>query len=148
MSTTRKTTGAKNGSRDHELKKILEGRRRELLQEVHGRIRGARTHVSNERQVLDEAESSEVDSQEDIEFALIQMQAEALNKIDAALGRLNEGAYGLCFECGAEIAEQRLRALLFAVRCRECEEVRETVEQRDRIMTRVRSSSFVAEMFH
>ena len=73
--------------------------------------------------MLDEGESSEVDIQEDIEFALIQMKAETLNKIDAALRRLNEDTYGVCFECGAEIAEQRLRALPFAVRCKDCEEV-------------------------
>ncbi len=147
MATTRNTTAAKNGSRNHELKKILEDRRRELMHEVQGRIRDARTDISKERQVLDEGESSEVNIQEDIEFALIEMQAETLNKIDAALRRINEGTYGLCFECGAEIAEQRLRALPFAVRCRDCEEVRETAQQRDRIRARRGSSSFV-EMFN
>ena len=82
--------------------------------------------------MLDQGESSEVDIQEDIEFALIQMKSETLNKIDAALRRLDEGTYGNCFECGDEIAEARLRALPFAVRCKDCEEARETAEQRER----------------
>ena len=47
-------------------------------------------------------------------------------------GRLEEGNYGYCFECGDEIAEQRLRALPFAVRCKDCEEAREVAEQRER----------------
>jgi DnaK suppressor protein len=96
--------------------------------------------------VLDQGESSEVDTQGDIEFALIQMKAETLNKIDVALQRLDEGTYGVCFECGDEIAHQRLRALPFAVRCKDCEEARETAEQRERIMARRGSSSLVLEV--
>ena len=41
--------------------------------------------------MLDEGESSEVDIQDDIEFALIQMKAETLNKIDTALGHSADG---------------------------------------------------------
>ena len=73
----------------------------------------------------DPGETAEVDIQEDIEFALIQMKAETLNKINEALARLDEGRYGDCYECGDEIAEARLRALPFAVRCKDCEEERE-----------------------
>ena len=59
----------------------------------------------------------------------MQLKAETLKKIDTALGRIEQGDYGNCFECGGEIAEARLRALPFAVRCRDCEEVRETVDR-------------------
>ena len=120
---------------------MLEDRRRELVHEVQGKIRDARTDSTLERDVLDQGESSEVNIQDEIEFALIQMKAETLDKIDAALRRLGEGTYGDCFECGDEIAEARLRALPFAVRCRDCEEARETVEQRERIMAQRRGSS-------
>jgi DnaK suppressor protein len=123
-------------TRYHELKRMLEDRRRELMSEVHGKIRDARAEGGKDREVLDQGESSEVDIQEDIEFALIQMKSETLNKIDAALRRLDEGTYGNCFECGDEIAEPRLRALPFAVRCKDCEEARETAEQRERMMAR------------
>jgi DnaK suppressor protein len=147
MATTTKTVGATTGNRDYDLKKMLEDRRGELLRELQGRIRDAQTDISKERQVLDQGESSEVDIQEDIEFALIQMKAETLNKIDVALRRLNEDTYGVCFECGDEIAERRLRALPFAVRCKDCEEARETTERRERIiMARRGSSSFVVEL--
>ena len=56
--------------------------------------------------MFDAGESSEADIQEDIEFALIQMKAETLQKINEALSRLEEGNYGYCFECGDEIAER------------------------------------------
>ncbi|MGH9350444.1 MAG: TraR/DksA family transcriptional regulator [Vicinamibacterales bacterium] len=141
MATTTKTRGAVKSNRYTELRKMLENRRRELVNEVQGKIRDARAEGTKEREVLDQGESSEVDIQEDIEFALIQMKAETLNKIDAALRRLEDGTYGDCFECGDEIAEARLRALPFAVRCKDCEEARETAEQRERMMAQRRGSS-------
>jgi DnaK suppressor protein len=91
--------------------------------------------------VFDAVESSEADIQDDIEFALIQMKSETLNKINDALMRLEQGDYGNCFECGEEIAEKRLRALPFAVRCKDCEEAREVAEQRERQMAARRGSS-------
>ena len=143
MVITAKTIAAtKNDSQGHELRTMLEGRRRELVCEVQEKIRDGRRAITNEREVLDEGDSSVVDIQEEIEFALIQIKAATLNKIDAALQRLGEGAYGVCFECGEEIAEARLRALPFAVRCKDCEEARETADLRER-MTQRRGSSML-----
>jgi DnaK suppressor protein len=139
MATTTKKGAAK--SRYNELRKMLEERRRELMSDVQGRIRDVRADGNKDRDVLDQGESSEVDIQEDIEFALIQMKSETLNKIEAALRRLEEGTYGGCFECGEEISEARLRALPFAVRCKDCEEARETAEQRERAQAQRRGSS-------
>ena len=92
-------------------------------------------------EVLDAVESAEADIQEDIEFALVQMKSETLNKITDALARLEQGEYGYCYDCGEEIAEKRLRALPFAVRCKECEEARENAEQRQRQLTARRGTS-------
>ncbi len=135
MATTTKVAKAAAGktNRYNELRKMLEERRRELMSEVQGRIRDVRSSEGKDREVLDQGESSEVDIQEDIEFALIQMKSETLNKIDAALRRLEENTYGNCFECGDEISEARLRALPFAVRCKDCEAARENAEQRERM---------------
>jgi len=143
MATTTKSTkgAAGKSSRYNELKKMLEERRRELLSEVQGKIRNVRNESGKERDVLDQGESSEVDIQEDIEFALIQMKSETLNKINEALRRLDEGSYGNCFECGDEIAGPRLRALPFAVRCKDCEEARENAEQRERALARKSGSA-------
>jgi DnaK suppressor protein len=128
-------------SRADELRKMLEDRLHELTLDVHGRIRDARGGSINERQAIDEGETSELDTQDELEFALIQMKAETLNRIDAALRRLEDGTYGRCFECGDEIAATRLRALPFAVRCKDCEEVRELAEQRERTAAQRRTVS-------
>ncbi len=138
---------APTGVRYDELKRMLIERQREILNEVQGKIRGVRAEGSEkDREVLDPGETSEVDIQEDIEFALIQMKAETLNKINEALSRLEDGTYGHCFECGEEVAQPRLRALPFAVRCKDCEEAREMAQLRERIQARRGSSSLGFDM--
>jgi DnaK suppressor protein len=141
--TKTKTMAATKRRRDRKFTKMLEDRRRQLVDEVQGKIRDGRRDYAKERGGLDEVESSEVDIQEEIEFALIEMKAETLTKIDAALRRIGEGTYGECFECGEAISEARLRALPFAVRCRDCEEAREAAELRERMQRRVSSTPFV-----
>ena len=130
-------------SRYTELKRMLEDRQRELQAQVQGKMRDVRSGGESTRlnDVLDAVESSEADIQEDIELALIQMKSETLNKINDALSRLEQGTYGYCFECGEEIAEKRLRALPFAVRCKDCEEAREVAEQRERQLAARRGTS-------
>jgi DnaK suppressor protein len=132
-----------NRDRYAELRRILEERRREIMSEVHEKIRDVRSEGANSPTtgVLDAAETSEADIQDDIEFALIQMKAETLTKIEEALRRLEEGTFGYCFECGEEISERRLRALPFAVRCKDCEEAREMAQQRERAMAQRRGSA-------
>ncbi len=126
-----------------ELKRILEERRREIMSEVHEKIRDVRTEGANNTThgVLDAAETSEADIQDDIEFALIQMKAETLHKIEEALRRLEEGTFGYCFECGEEISERRLRALPFALRCKDCEEAREVAQQKERLQNQRRGAA-------
>ena len=139
MATTKRKKAPARSRRYNELRQMLEDRRRELMSDLQGRMRDVR--ADGDRDVLDDGESSEVDIQEDIELSLIQMKSETLNKINEALRRLEEGTYGNCFECGGEIAEPRLRALPFAVRCKDCEEARESAEQRARMTAQKRGAS-------
>ena len=141
---TNVATERRNRSRYAELKHMLEGRRREIQAQVQGKMRDARAEGAwggKLNEVLDAVESSEADIQEDIEFALIQMKSETLNKINDALARLEQGDYGNCYDCGEEIAEKRLRALPFAVRCKECEEARGNAERRERRLAARRGAS-------
>jgi DnaK suppressor protein len=137
------TSKKMNTQRYNDLKQMLEDRKKALLAQLKDKIRDVRAENQSGKvnAVLDQGESSEVGIQEDIEFALIQMKAETLNKINEALNRLDEGAYGNCFECGEEISHPRLRALPFAVRCRDCEEARENAQKRERMASQRQSSS-------
>ena len=128
-----------SSSRYQELRTILGERQRELQADVQGEMTGVRTSINIKRtEVLDSIESAEADVQEDIAFTLVQIKLETLNRINEALARLELGNYGNCGECGVEIAEKRLRALPFAVRCKSCEEAREATEQRERELARRR----------
>ena len=142
-----KTTGTHASptytGRYSDLKRMLEERRKEIMSQVQGRIRDQREADTwgKVHEVLDAGESSEADIQEDLEFALIQMKAETLAKINDALGRLEAATYGNCSDCGGEISEQRLRALPFAVRCKECEQTREVAAEREKVTAQRRGGS-------
>jgi DnaK suppressor protein len=111
--------------RRQELGKLLEGRRRQIHQDVQSRM-AERTGRTVE--VGDIGEISEAGSQDDIDFALLQRKAEALGRFDEALGQIEAGEYGDCLVCHVEISEQRLRALPFAVRCTRCQDRHEQDE--------------------
>ena len=78
------------------------------------------------------ADFSDDQVQQDIDFALVHMQSQTMEKIAAALARLAEGEYGMCRDCEQEIAEKRLRALPFATRCKDCQESAESSEGHER----------------
>ena len=144
MKANQTASGTGSRTRYSELKQMLEERRSEIQAEVQGKMRDVRaegTWGGKNNEVLDAVESAEADIQEDIEFALVQMKSETLNKINDALTRLEQGDYGNCFDCGEEIAEKRLRALPFAVRCKDCEEAREVAQQRERTLAQRRGAS-------
>ena len=111
------------GARERDLRQILTDRRHELEGDVRTRIRDGRADRADG--VVDDSAHSDAALQQGIDFAMIQLKTETLSRIDAALGRLDAGMYGDCFECGAEIAGKRLRAMPFAVRCVPCEAQRE-----------------------
>src|SRR5438045_7508254 len=105
------------------LKAMLEERRREILD----KLRSIRETLPDQRLDVQDAEEQAVtDFAKDMEFALVQMKADTLGRIDEALRRLEEGRYGECSECGTEISAARLKALPFAVLCRDCQAREET----------------------
>ncbi len=143
-----KTNDRMDRTRYDELKCILEARRLEIIGEVQHKMRDVRTEGAAAllHDVRDDAENSEADIQDDIEFALLQMKAETLEKITVALARLEEGTFGYCYECGKEISSLRLRALPFAVRCTDCESIREGELERDVSVARRGAVSLFADL--
>ena len=85
MSRARQTSGM-DTSRYEELERMLQERRREIASAVQEKMRDVRSDGAGTQPhgVVDDAETSESDIQDDIELALIQMKAETLNKIDEA----------------------------------------------------------------
>lgn len=122
----RRTPNLINRERYEMLHSMLEERRRDIQE----KLRFLReTLPAESADVRDPEEQSVDDFIQDVDFALMEMKSETLRRIDDALRRLNEGRYGLCDECSAEISASRLRALPFAELCRDCQDARERAER-------------------
>lgn len=65
------------------------------------------------------AASQVFDQQRDL--ALRERAIQHLAQVDAALSRLDEGAFGQCVRCGRQIVPARLEALPWAAHCIECQ---------------------------
>ena len=127
------------------LERMLRDRRRGMQGEVRHGIRNGRADRST--QGGDEVDRSDAHSQGDVDLALLQMRAETVRRIDAALRQLEAGTYGSCADCAVAIPERRLRALPFAVRCQACEEKREEGHGQARRLAQPHSSpSFFSDV--
>jgi DnaK suppressor protein len=110
--------------RAQDIRRLLEQRKRQLNADMQGMMRTVRQESRGERSA-DEQDVAESETRSDIDLAVIQMKAETVARIDAALRRLDQGGHGDCVECGEKISIERLTAMPFALRCRECEASRE-----------------------
>jgi RNA polymerase-binding protein DksA len=113
-----------------EVERRLNQSRAELLDAVHSRTDsdapsiGPLTHTAqNEDRPQAEMISHNEEHFADHETAL-------LHDIDVALGKLESGGYGICVECGREIAEERLLATPTVQTCIECQEMLEKENRR------------------
>ena len=77
----------------------------------------------------DEVDEIQANERREIGFATRELLVERVNRITAALDRLNDGEYGTCVECGEKIAAARLRALPEVQTCVRCQDL---IERRGR----------------
>lgn len=97
------------------IKKKLQARRAELLGEI------AERDETMADITIDEPEDKSFERLEDeVLSALSGADRDEVIRIDAALGKIAEGSYGECEECGQEIAPARLEAMPDALLCINC----------------------------
>jgi DnaK suppressor protein len=89
--------------------------------------------VSLEKIPNDAGDRSEMDRAGDTNISMAQRHATELEEIDAALGRIAEGTYGECEECGRDIGAARLEVQPTARFCIECQQ---RLEQRPGMLGR------------
>lgn len=107
------------------LKDLMKDRRRDIQEE----LRSLRETLPAEIVDVKDAEEQSLDDlMRELNFALMEMKADALRQIDEAIRRLESGTYGVCVECAEAIPEARLRALPFVWLCRTCQEEEESRE--------------------
>jgi DnaK suppressor protein len=70
----------------------------------------------------DEVDEIQANERREIGFATRELLTERVNRLVAALDRLNSGDYGICVECEEPIAPARLRALPEVQTCVRCQD--------------------------
>lgn len=107
---------------------------RQLLESLRARLRGDVDQMTDEALKRNQPESSgnlsnlplhmaDVGTENfDQEFtlSLIENEQETIERINAALDRIQLGSFGQCDECGGPIGKARLQALPYTPHCIEC----------------------------
>ena len=57
---------------------------------------------------------------QELTLSLLGTEHDAIDQIEAAIERIEDGTYGQCEECGRKIAEPRLEAIPYAALCVRC----------------------------
>ena len=94
-----------------------------LLGELDSDLRAERE--GNKDEGMDTYDLASEERDREINFILSDRERVKIKQIDDALGRLDDGTYGVCESCGLEIAEERLQALPFTRLCRDCQQEQE-----------------------
>jgi RNA polymerase-binding protein DksA len=67
---------------------------------------------------------------EELTLGLLVSERAALEHVEAAIARIEDGTYGRCDACGARIAKPRLQAIPYAAHCVRCAAEQEDVLDR------------------
>jgi len=125
------TKTASSSLRTEALRKMLLERRQEVMKEINGLI-GHRMSDEIQRRVdsaPDVGDQALLDTERVRDISIMELRNKMRQQIDEALAKLEEGTYGRCADCGAEITEKRLRAVPFARRCVTCQAKQEMLEK-------------------
>jgi DnaK suppressor protein len=106
---------------------LLATRRKELLAEAQRSLGGMTTTKDN---FPDPTDRASLESNRNAMLRIRDRERKLLSKIDEALGRIEDGSYGACEECGGSIGVERLRARPVTTLCIECKSEQEDQERR------------------
>lgn len=89
------------------------------LADLNARLANIETELESHHNADWEELATEREGDEVLESMGLSGQQE-IRMIEAALQRIEEGEYGACMKCGAEISEERLNVLPFTPFCKSC----------------------------
>jgi DnaK suppressor protein len=127
----KKPTKSMAPERREALHRMLMEKRQELMKEITGNLGASLTEDQRRRleSAMDVGDQSLMDLDRELGISLMEMRNKRRQLIDQALGRLEDGTYGLCDECSVEINEKRLAAVPFAKLCVACQSKQELIEK-------------------
>jgi len=104
------------------LRDQLECLRAELRADVHAaQLAALPREELGSKEVTDRKDEAQQSTTHGISGAEAQRDRDELAQVEAALSRLNSGAYGDCADCGEPIPLERLRVQPAALRCTACQ---------------------------
>ena len=107
-----------------ELGKLIDQRRSALageLREDAARVR-EQPYAEHAGTAPDAGDESVATLIADLEQADMTRDLDELRALEAARERLKAGEYGICIDCGSDVAFERLKAFPGALRCIQCQE--------------------------
>ncbi|HZR83861.1 MAG TPA: RNA polymerase-binding protein DksA [Candidatus Binatia bacterium] len=105
-------------------------RRTELLGEAERTAQGMGDEIDG---FPDPTDRGSLESERNLVLRIRDRERKLLSKIDEALGRIDDGSFGLCEECGEPIGIERLKARPVTTLCIEC---KADQEERERLSPR------------
>ncbi len=109
-----------------EIRKLLEGKRDELLAEAGRTVAGMTDAKEN---FPDPTDRAALESDRNFLLRIRDRERKLLSKIEDALQRIEDGTYGICDACGEEISEERLKARPVTTLCIDCKKRQEAQEK-------------------
>jgi RNA polymerase-binding protein DksA len=102
---------------------FLERRRTQLEEEMRAKLASAREVTGSAAidQIIEGGDYANADLIATVDIAEVQRDVTELRELNAARARLAAGAYGVCVDCGVDIALERLEARPTAIRCTDCQ---------------------------
>jgi DnaK suppressor protein len=110
-----------------ELQALLRSSQAKLLEEIRDELArsGDQHYIDMAGAVTDLGDDSVADMLADLEAAQVDRQVNEVRDLEAALARIKSGEYGVCIDCGDDVAFERLQVYPSAKRCILCQEKRE-----------------------
>jgi DnaK suppressor protein len=116
-----------DNNRKEEFRAILLKERERILNESLKTVNGMNKKDSGFPDPLDRAS---MESDRNFQLRVRDRERKLLKKIDEAIMRLENGTYGICEICGAEIEYERLKVRPVTTMCIECKNEQEEEEKK------------------
>ncbi len=106
-------------------KELLNERLRELFEEAEKTVTGM---TGGKDSFPDPTDRANLETDRNFELRIRDRERKLIGKIEEAIGRIENGTFGICAECGEDISEERLKARPVTTLCIDCKTKAEAEE--------------------
>jgi DnaK suppressor protein len=103
------------------IRRELETKRDALTNAISSSTRSSQNDDHRREIFKDPFGMASITHDDEVVAAVVDTRARQLEEIERALADIDAGRYGICRDCGEEIAKARLKILPFATRCVVCQ---------------------------